>query len=66
MARAGDPKSTMDQVFNMTYQQPTKLKPVVLPDGKTFTDQQSLGLYLVRQYHLRSERDITSCNTCHR
>jgi hypothetical protein len=50
----------------MTYQQPTSLKPVVLPDGKSFTDQAALGAYLVQQYHLRSERDITSCNTCHR
>ena len=42
------------------------LKPVTLPDGKSFTDQAALGAYLVQQYHLRSERDITSCNTCHR
>jgi hypothetical protein len=65
-ARPDDPKSEIDQVFNMTYQQPTSLKPVTLPDGKSFTDQAALGAYLVQQYHLRSERDITSCNTCHR
>jgi hypothetical protein len=64
--RPDDPKSDIDQVFNMTYQQPTSLKPVTLPDGKRFTDQATLGAYLVEQYHLRSERDITSCNTCHR
>ena len=64
--RSDDPKSEIDQVFNMTYQQPTSLKPVILPDGKRFTDQTALGAYLVGQYHLRSKRDITSCNTCHR
>jgi hypothetical protein len=65
-ARPDDPKSEIDQVFNMTYQQPTSLRPVTLPEGKSFTDQAALGAYLARQYHLRSERDITSCNTCHR
>ena len=35
-------------------------------DGKKFTDQISLGEYLVSAYHLRSVLDITSCNTCHR
>jgi cytochrome c peroxidase len=64
--RPDDPKSEVDQVFNMTYQQPTSLQPVTLPDGKSFTDQAALGAYLAQQYHLRSERDITSCNTCHR
>jgi hypothetical protein len=64
--RPDDPKSEIDQVFNMTYQQPTSLKPVTLPDGKRFTDQTALGAYLAGQYHLRTERDITSCNTCHR
>ena len=64
--RSDDPKSEIDQVFNMTYQQPTSLKPVTLPDGKRFTDQTALGAYLVGQYHLRSKQDITSCNTCHR
>jgi len=64
--RPDDPKSEIDQVFNMTYQPPTSLQPVTLPDGKKFTDQAALGAYLAGQYHLRSERDITSCNTCHR
>jgi hypothetical protein len=54
-----------DQVFNMRYQAPSSDSPVVV-DGKTFMDQDSLGLYLVKAYKLRSERDITSCNTCHR
>ena len=54
-----------DQVFNMRYEQPTAEKPVVM-DSQTFTDQDSLGLYLVKKYKLRGERDITSCSTCHR
>lgn len=54
-----------DQVFNMAYQQPTSSNPVVV-DGKKFTDQIDLGLYLKQAYHLRTVQDITSCNTCHR
>jgi len=54
-----------DQVFNMRYEQPTPANPVAL-DGTTFTDQDSLGLYLVKKYRLRTVQDITSCNTCHR
>jgi hypothetical protein len=54
-----------DQVFNMRYQAPSSDSPVVV-DGKSFIDQDSLGLYLVKAYKLRTERDITSCNTCHR
>jgi len=54
-----------DQVYNMVYQQPTPALPVVV-DGKSYTDQQSLGLDLVKKYQLRTVQDITSCNTCHR
>jgi hypothetical protein len=54
-----------EQVFNMRYQQPTADSPVAM-DGKTFLDQQSLGLYLVKKYKLRTVADITSCSTCHR
>jgi Cytochrome c7 and related cytochrome c len=42
------------------------------PRGEVFSmtymaeDQPSLGARLAREYHLRSEEDITSCNTCHR
>ncbi|MBV9622429.1 MAG: cytochrome C, partial [Acidobacteria bacterium] len=54
-----------EQVFNMRYQQPTRDLPVVV-DGKSFTDQLSLGKYLVHDYHVRTVMDITSCSTCHR
>ena len=54
-----------DQVFNMRYEPPSSFKPLAL-DGQLFTDQLSLGLHLVQKYSLRTERDITSCSTCHR
>jgi len=54
-----------DQVFNMRYDPPSSLKPLAL-DGERFTDQISLGMHLVQKYNLRTERDITSCSTCHR
>jgi hypothetical protein len=54
-----------EQVFNMRYQQPSVDLPVVF-EGKSYTDQLSLGKELVKQYHLRSVMDITSCSTCHR
>ena len=54
-----------DQVFNMRYEPPSSNKPLEI-DGRTFADQDSLGLYLVKKYNLRAERDITSCSTCHR
>lgn len=54
-----------DQVFNMRYQQPSGTNPVEV-DGKTYTDQASLGTDLVKKYKVRSVMDITSCSTCHR
>src|ERR1700680_5029035 len=53
------------EVFNMRYEQPSSLKPVVL-DGLTYTDQHSLGIDLIKKYNLRTVADITSCSTCHR
>jgi len=53
------------EVFNMRYQQPTSAKPVVV-DGKSYTDQAELGTDLVKNYHVRSVKDITTCSTCHR
>jgi cytochrome c7-like protein len=54
-----------NQVFNMRYEEPSKEKPVLV-NGKTYTDQLSLGEDLVRDYKLRTVADITSCSTCHR
>jgi len=54
-----------DQVFNMRYEPPSSEKPLLL-DGKTYTDQLTLGTELVKKYKLRTVADITSCSTCHR
>jgi Cytochrome c7 and related cytochrome c len=65
-----------DQVFNMRYQPPSESSPVAI-DGTNFTDQDSLGAYLISKYKIRtrtmmtsdgqrSVSDITSCDTCHR
>jgi len=65
-----------DQVFNMRYRPPSDTTPVEV-DDKTFTDQASLGDYLIKKYRVRVGRiktadgqtsvgDITSCSTCHR
>jgi hypothetical protein len=54
-----------DQVFNMRYEEPSSAKPIIL-DGKTYTDQISLGRDLAAKYKLRTVADITSCSTCHR
>src|SRR5436305_8452461 len=65
-----------DQVFNMRYRPPSDISPVEV-DGKTFTDQDSLGQYLISKYKVRvgtlkttdgetSVGDITNCSTCHR
>jgi hypothetical protein len=49
----------------MRYQPPTTANPVVI-EGKSYTDQATLGKDLVEKYKVRSVVDITSCNTCHR
>jgi len=54
-----------DQVFNMRYEEPSSAKTIMV-DGKTYTDQISLGRDLVTKYRLRTVADITSCSTCHR
>jgi hypothetical protein len=54
-----------DQVFNMRYEGPSSDKPVTV-DGRDYIDQLSLGSDLRNKYKLRTERDITSCSTCHR
>jgi hypothetical protein len=41
-----------EQVFNMTWQ----------PES----DQRLLGRQLIKQYNIRSPRELTSCSTCHR
>jgi hypothetical protein len=31
-----------------------------------YTDQASLGKYLIQQYHIRTPQELSSCETCHR
>jgi hypothetical protein len=50
-----DPESYLrprEQVFNMTWQ--------------SGSDQAALGRQLIKQYNIRSPRELTSCSTCHR
>ncbi len=65
-----------DQVFNMRYRPPSSTSPVDV-DGRSFTDQDELGAYLITKYKVRvgkmktadgqaSVSDITACSTCHR
>ncbi|HET9409202.1 MAG TPA: cytochrome c3 family protein [Candidatus Sulfotelmatobacter sp.] len=65
-----------EEVFNMRYQQPSSGHAVNI-DGKSFSDQDALGEYLISKYNVRvgeihtsdgqrSVSDITSCSTCHR
>jgi hypothetical protein len=54
-----------EEVFNMEYQRPSSGHAVTV-NGQKFNDQEALGNYLKKEYHLRSVWDITSCNTCHR
>jgi hypothetical protein len=37
-----------------------------MKNPRIFTDQMSLGKYLVAQYHVRTPNEIQSCETCHR
>ena len=68
---AGNPNN---QVFNMTYEQPTVSNPVMVDFGKgpeKFTAQRNaegtgLGQRLIKENHIRTPREITSCSTCHR
>ena len=59
--------SVDDQVFNMGYEEPSYDHVVKIPGvAQEFKTQEELGKYLVQANHVRSVRDITSCNTCHR
>jgi hypothetical protein len=58
-----------EQVFNMRYEPPAH-NPLhendVMFNGHSYDDQIELGNAIKEQYKVRSVRDITSCNTCHR
>src|ERR1700678_1330851 len=58
-----------EQVFNMRYEQQVNDplgKNAVVFAGTTYNDQIALGNALKEAYKVRSVKDITSCNTCHR
>jgi Cytochrome c7 and related cytochrome c len=58
-----------EQVFNMRYEQPVNDplgKNAVVFAGTAYNDQIALGNALKDAYKVRSVKDITSCNTCHR
>ena len=58
-----------EQVFNMRYEPPAH-NPLhendVVFNGKSYDDQTELGNAIKVAYKVRSVKDITSCNTCHR
>jgi hypothetical protein len=54
-----------EQVFNMRYVAPGFDSDVPF-EGKIYKDQEELGNVLKAKYNVRSVKDITSCNTCHR
>ncbi len=58
-----------DQVFNMRYEPPVSDpmgKNVVTFNGRDYSNQIELGNAIKVAYKVRSVKDITSCNTCHR
>jgi len=40
--------------------------PVGPPTYQKFTSQRDLGLFLVDHYKIRTPKDLTSCEVCHR
>ena len=40
--------------------------PVPLPKYEKFTSQEELGHFLLAQYKIRTPKDLTSCEVCHR
>jgi hypothetical protein len=54
-----------EEVFNMTYKQPSRQNAVAF-NGVKFFDQRQLGEAIQKAYHVKGERELISCNTCHR
>ena len=54
-----------DQVFNTAYRAPSALTPVVYK-GRSYSEQIALGKVLVKEYRIKSARELTDCYTCHR
>src|SRR5260221_8361946 len=54
-----------EDVFNMTYKQPTRWSPVTF-NGVQFFDQEKLGEEIQKKYHVKGAYELTICETCHR
>ena len=54
-----------EEVFNMTYKQPSRWNPVTF-NGQQFFDQEKLGEEIQKKYHVKSGYELTTCDTCHR
>src|SRR5437764_14278177 len=54
-----------EEVFNMTYKQPSRWQPVTF-NGMKFFDQDELGKEIQKKYHVKGGYELTTCDTCHR
>jgi hypothetical protein len=54
-----------EEVFNMTYKQPSRWVPVTF-NGQKFFDQDTLGKEIQKTYHVKREYELIMCDTCHR
>src|SRR5437868_2858692 len=54
-----------EEVFNMTYKQPSRQNAVAF-NGVKFFDQRQLGEEIQKKYHIKRAYELTNCNTCHR
>jgi Cytochrome c7 and related cytochrome c/Class III cytochrome C family len=53
------------EVFDPFYQGPSRSNPILV-DGKEYTDQMAMGRQLVKDYKIKSLRNLEDCATCHR
>jgi hypothetical protein len=44
----------------------TSVSPRSMPEFQKFTSQEALGSFLVENYKIRTPRELTSCEVCHR
>ncbi len=54
-----------EEVFNMTYKQPSSWEPVMF-NGEKFFAQKKLGEAIQKKYHVKGAYELTTCDTCHR
>jgi hypothetical protein len=76
-----DPKSSNPELAQVETQSGTQLQPrpttgehtasdapaITMPANYVpFTSQAELGHYLMKQYHIRTANELSSCEVCHR